>query len=306
MGIWGPGLYQNDVSDDVKSYFRDQLHRGKNAEQITQELMNSFWEEISDIDDRANFWLALADVQWDMGRLLPQVKEQALDCLSDGSAFLPWKDSTKKEITKRKQVLDKLTQKLNAPQPPEKKVSQYNLYKCPWTVGDVFAFPLESEKAKSLNLEGYWILLEKAGEIGWHPGHKIPAMYAKLFSGNAFPSTLEEYERLEYIRNFYMRFDLSLFDIPDPLDKSNDANRIRSIDENGYLSEYRFAMITQTKRVIPKNLIYVGNFAGAKRPAKDYVSQWEAEITAYVWKDLEEKMLRNYCNVPQGENSPRN
>ena len=299
MSIWGPGLYQNDVSDDVKRYFRDQLHRGKNAEQITKELMNSCREIISDQDDRPNFWLALADVQWDMGRLLPEVKEQALTCLSDGSALLPWQDAPKKEYAKRKQVLEKLAEKLNTPQPPEKKVSQYKLYQCPWKVGDVFAFPLESEKAKNIGLAGGWILLEKAGEIIWHPGHRIPAMYAKLFAGDAFPATLEEYEHLAYIKHSYWRFDMSLFRVPDPSDQSNDANRIRSVDENGYLSEYRFAMITTSKRVIPKKLVYVGNFAGAKHPAKDYVSQWDVEIQAYFWKDLEEKMLWNYCNVKQ-------
>ena len=76
MSIWGPGLYQNDVSDDVKSYFRDQLHRGKNTSQITLELMKSFQEELKDPDDGPNFWMALADVQWDMGRLLPEVREK--------------------------------------------------------------------------------------------------------------------------------------------------------------------------------------------------------------------------------------
>ena len=112
MGTWGPGLFQNDVSDDVKRYFRDQLHRGKTSEQITKELIRSFRDELADLDDKPNFWLALADVQWDMGRLLPEVKEQALTCLSDGSALLPWQDAPKKEFAKRKQVLEKLKEKL--------------------------------------------------------------------------------------------------------------------------------------------------------------------------------------------------
>lgn len=237
MSIWGPGLYQNDVSDDVQSYFRDQLHRGKNADQITQELMKSFQEELEDPDDSPNFWLALADVQWNLGRLLPEVKAKALACLSDGSALLSWKEVTKKDIAKRKQVLEKLTEKLNTPQPTEKNVSQYRLYQCPWKVGDVFALPLESTLAKSLGLTGGWILLEKAGERNWHPGHRIPTMYAKLFTGQDLPGTLEEYERIAYIKHSSHWYDLNLFQIPDSSDQSNFANRIRSIDENGYLTE---------------------------------------------------------------------
>lgn len=297
MSIWGPGLYQNDVSDDVKSYFRDQLHRGKNADQITRELMDSFREEIADLCDRPNFWLALSDVQWDTGRLLPEVKAQALACLSDGSALLPWEEASKKDRAKRKQVLEKLVEKLNTPQPPEKKVSQYRLYQCPWKVGDVFALPLESDQAQTLGLKGGWLLLEKAGEREWHPGHRIPEMYAKLFVGTAFPGSLEEYECLEYIKRSSHWYDLSIFGIPAPSDQSELANMIRSIDENGHLTEYRFKMITTSKRVIPRDLVYVGNFAGAKHPAKEFISQWDVEIKAYFWNELEQKMLWCYSNV---------
>lgn len=294
MGAWGPGLYQNDVSDDVKSIFRDQLHRGKNTEQITRELMESFRHEITDIDDRPNFWLALADTQWDMGRLLPEVKAQAQACLSDGSAFLLWEKASRREITKRKQVLEKLAEKLNTPQPPEKKVSQYRLYQCPWKEGDVFALPLVSDQAKKLGMTGGWILLEKAGEMIWHPGHRIPVMYAKLHSGSDFPSTTEEFERLEYIKRRSVWIDMRMHHIPDPSDQSKYANMIRSLDENGYLTEYRFGVITTSQRSIPKNLIYIGNFSGAKHPEKEYIREFEVEISVSFWKELEEKMLECY------------
>ena len=96
MGIWGPGLYQNDIAEDVRFYYRDQLHRGKDSLQITQELLESYKDAIADTDDNPNFWFALADVQWDMGRLLPAVKEQALACLESGSGLSEWEESSKK------------------------------------------------------------------------------------------------------------------------------------------------------------------------------------------------------------------
>jgi hypothetical protein len=161
-------------------------------------------------------------------------------------------------------------------------------------VGDVFALPLKSEQARTLGLEGGWLLLEKAGERIWHPGHHIPEMYAKIFIGSSLPSTLEEYEQLEYIKRSSVWYDLSLFSCTDPSDHSNFANRIHSIDENGYLTEYRFKMITTSQRAIPKNLIYVGNFTDATHPAKEFISQWDVEIKAYFWKELEENMLWCY------------
>ena len=53
-------------------------------------------------------------------------------------------------------------------------------------------------------------------------------------------------------------------------------------------------MITTSKRVIPKNLIYVGNFADAVHPEKEFISQFDADVKAYFWKELEENML--WCN----------
>ena len=39
MGAWGLKIYQDDIAEDVKFYYMDQLHRGKTGEIITQELI---------------------------------------------------------------------------------------------------------------------------------------------------------------------------------------------------------------------------------------------------------------------------
>ena len=74
MGAWGTGLYQNDIGLDVRDYFKDELHRGKSGTEITEELSVIHAESIQDADDAPEFWLALADTQWDMGRLQENVK----------------------------------------------------------------------------------------------------------------------------------------------------------------------------------------------------------------------------------------
>lgn len=51
MGAWGPGLYQDDVALDVRDYYKDQLHRGKEGEQITQELIAQNSDILEDPDD---------------------------------------------------------------------------------------------------------------------------------------------------------------------------------------------------------------------------------------------------------------
>ena len=39
---------------------------------------------MGDVEEEPLFWFALADTQWNYGRLLPEVKEQALAWLDKG------------------------------------------------------------------------------------------------------------------------------------------------------------------------------------------------------------------------------
>ena len=127
MGIWGPGIYQNDLSDDVRAFYRDQLHRGKTGEEITEILISDYSAEISDVDDCIDFWCALADTQWELGRLTPEVKQKALECIDSPNAALRWKSEGDLKFRKRQEVLTKLRDKLCQPQPAEKKIKQYTL-----------------------------------------------------------------------------------------------------------------------------------------------------------------------------------
>ena len=42
MGAWGPGLYSDDVTEDVRGIYVDKLHRGKNGEQASKEMIAEF------------------------------------------------------------------------------------------------------------------------------------------------------------------------------------------------------------------------------------------------------------------------
>ena len=155
MGAWGPKLYQDDIAQDVRDTYKDRLRRGKTTKEITEELIEEYSEEIEDIDDGPIFWFALADIQWDYGRLLPKVKENAIKWIEDGSDIRRWEEEgTAKEVKVRKEVLEKLKNKLKSPMPEEKKVSQYRLYKCQWKIGDVYAYKMNSEYAKERGLYG--------------------------------------------------------------------------------------------------------------------------------------------------------
>lgn len=75
MGAWGTSLYANDTTCDIRGDYIDKLRRGKSNEEATQELIDQYKDIEGDREEEPLFWFALADTQWNYGRLLPEVKE---------------------------------------------------------------------------------------------------------------------------------------------------------------------------------------------------------------------------------------
>lgn len=88
MGVWGISLYENDIGSDVRAYFEAQLRNGKSGSTITQELVEQYQDALADPEDAPAFWIALADTQWDLGRLEKGVKDKALLYLEYGESPL--------------------------------------------------------------------------------------------------------------------------------------------------------------------------------------------------------------------------
>ena len=90
VGAWGTSLYSNDTACDIRGDYIDKLKRGKTNEEATQELIDKNLDIIGDIEEEPLFWFALADTQWNYGRLLSEVKEKALYFLSQKNELQRW------------------------------------------------------------------------------------------------------------------------------------------------------------------------------------------------------------------------
>ncbi len=269
MGAWGPGLYQDDIAQDVKDYYRDQLHRGKTGVEITQELLERFQEVIVDEEEGAVFWFALADTQWKLGRLEEHVKENALAYIRNGQDLRRWEKEDPRQVKSRKKVLDTLEQKLLSPQPEEKKVSQYRLYRCQWQIGDVYAYRLEGEEAKSKGVEGNYLYFVKVDESIWYPGHIIPVVYFyKIVSEELLK--LEDLKNMEYIPQFYY---------PAVYEKEPEKKKL-----------YVLALINSSSRVIPKKrLTYIGRLEDVKRMQNEDTNTYQV-----FWKYFDHYIIKNF------------
>src|SRR5215469_3137665 len=106
MGALGTALFSDDTACDVRGSYLDLVGDGLSGPQATAKLLDDWSDSINDRDEGPVFWLALAATQWKCGRLEPQVLQQALSVIDNGSDLARWETSSK-DFTKRKVVLEK-------------------------------------------------------------------------------------------------------------------------------------------------------------------------------------------------------
>lgn len=293
MGMWGYKLYQNDTALDVKDLFQDLYRTGKSVQEITDQMTQDSKSMFGDPTEEAFFWFALADSQWEYGVLLPSVQKKALD----------WIDQRLESPSAWQEMLVQLRVRLLSPQPPVKKISLRRIYRCQWKLGDVFALPLESDLAREKGLFGQYFLIQKVDEGVWYPGHIVPIVYVRITQNGKLPSTTEELNALEYVQTDFTRYENRFWpvDMTRPQEDIAEKSKINyEVDDYGFLPQYRILLLNTSAKVIPKNLIYIGNFPNAKRPPKEFIPHAKTNLLAVAWKRFDEtfetKMIKQFCN----------
>lgn len=163
MGFWGSALYSNDCTTDVRDDYKKHLEDGLNNEQAFREIMNAYADHM-ETDEEPLVWYALADTQWNLGRLMPEVKEKAIWWIKHDGGMTFWEGSANHGSGWRK-TLAKLAEKLNTPQPVEKRIKKpAEFTKNPWNIGDVYAYRFHTEEAIEKGYAGKYMLMQKQGD----------------------------------------------------------------------------------------------------------------------------------------------
>lgn len=242
MGAWGTSLYANDTSCDIREEYVDKLKRGKTNEEATQELIENNREIEGDFEEEPLFWFALADTQWNYGRLLPSVKERAMFFLERSEELDRWRDAGEKKLNAWIQTLTKLKEKLNTPMPKEKKISKYHFYQCEWNLGDVFAYRFCGEYSKEKNFRGKYVVFRKVSEDTYWPGHIVPVVQVYKWIGEEIPQLEKIKSKGLLIQNF----------MPETLLYRPDMEQ-----------KYSIRLIATSAKEIPNdNLTFIGNLSG--------------------------------------------
>ena len=272
MGTWGAKIFQDDLAQDIKETYIDLLKQGKKNDEITQMLIEEY-ENSLDKDEISVFWFALADIQWDYGRLLDNVKEKALSYIKSGEDLRRWKEEAEeKDYLKRKEVLERLEEKLNSVMPNEKKVIPYKNYICPWEEGDIYAYQIKEEGEN----KGKYIITIKTGDACCYPHNICPLVYVYNNIFDEIPK-VEDLENIKYLPQFY----------------------VPTAYKNGYknlLYKCLIGIENSTKRFVT-DFIYVGSNKNYSKPDNERHDRYETNNSRLCFiKMFEDEQLNNYEN----------
>jgi hypothetical protein len=166
MGAWGTAIFSDDLACDVRDAYRGLLAEGHSRQQATKRLIDQFAQAIKDYDDGPIFWLALAKLQWEYGRLDERVKANALKLIDTGVALKRWTERAvdARDGNRRQRVLAKLRDQLCSPQPAPKQIRNTSGL-LSGTVAKAAEYPFVPKSTAGLEPGQFWSIPLDNGRI---------------------------------------------------------------------------------------------------------------------------------------------
>lgn len=183
MGIWNSNLYANDTTADIRDTYIECLRNNMSNEDAYSKTYDEYCELIG-TDEEELFWLAMADTQWEFGRLMPAVKLNAQRFINQPyHSFYDEFDAKKR--ARWNEMLRALLIRLDSQQPPEKYVPLIQKFeRNPWEVGDIYAYRFHSKRSKGFGLFGKYVAIQKIGDALSYENmtFSVIQIYDKAFS----------------------------------------------------------------------------------------------------------------------------
>jgi hypothetical protein len=112
MGHWGPGIFDDDVAQDVRLEFEEQLRSGQSVAAATHHLIDAPPWGWDDEEDAAVTYLALAGLQLEHRALDPAIRDKAIAIIDSEVPLWRWEGSPPERIAERVRVLGELREQL--------------------------------------------------------------------------------------------------------------------------------------------------------------------------------------------------
>jgi hypothetical protein len=185
MGTWGTGLFSNDMARDIRDFYRERIEDGVEDTQATRLTVEKFRSYLDDPEDGAGLLIALAVTQSKIGRLDPNIRDQALAAIAGGADLATWEQENPKLLRKRREVIDQARAQLTGVQPAPKRLRPPPRPSCGLVAGDILALTIPNGVA-----------LLRVVRINSHRRGETPYLERLDFNGSEVPST-RELEQLE-------------------------------------------------------------------------------------------------------------
>jgi hypothetical protein len=143
MGMWGPGLYDDDTAADLRDAVALVAKVPGTGERLLTILRDMNGLVDADDIDGQTFWLVLADQFERRAISCAEVTAKALSIIVDGRNLSCLKDLGAEErlLAKRAKVLDGLAERLRSPRPYELRSAPKTPPAMILEAGEVYAFP---------------------------------------------------------------------------------------------------------------------------------------------------------------------
>ena len=202
MGAWGTAIFSDDFACDVRDDYVKEIIRGKTSEEATEIIKKKHFPTKPDDEEITVFWISLAVIQWKKGRLLPDVKKEAILAIESGADLIRWKSESKKILGKRKDALEKAKQMLLSPMPPAKKIPMPSWMKDdPWQLGDLISYKIVSGDIDYPEYIGKYVILKvvevRPIQLGG-PKNNFYAVYS--WCGDKIPDELTAIKNKGYLK----------------------------------------------------------------------------------------------------------
>lgn len=112
MGTWGPGIFDDDVAQDVQAAFEENIAQGHDAAVASRRVLDNPPWPLDDEEDEAVTYLALASLQMKYGKVVPAIRNKAIAIIKSGIPMWRWEGLPPGRVAERAQVLKELEMQL--------------------------------------------------------------------------------------------------------------------------------------------------------------------------------------------------
>jgi hypothetical protein len=110
MGVWGTGIFDDDVAADVRNTWEDAL--GEGPDHATRHVFAEYAQHLDDEDDGPIVMLALATLQLDAGMLDGRVRDGALAAIEPNLRRWTDESPSPEDLEGRRLVLGELQRRI--------------------------------------------------------------------------------------------------------------------------------------------------------------------------------------------------